>query len=432
MSEKTQRTSPTESLSSAELPLEPVRVEATAGPAKGAAAELDQGTLVVGSSARAGLSLADRAVSGRHLSVELLRGAVRVRDLGSRNGTFFLGARIDGAVVPLGSAVTLGRTTLRFSPRLEAHASASTELAGLVAHSKAMRQLLWRVERAAPGEATVVVRGPTGAGKEVVARALHALSPRAKGPFEAFDCAGARGELLESELFGHVRGAFTGAASDRVGLVELAHRGTLLLDNVDQLPLELQPRLLRFLEARTVRRVGGARDVPVDVRVVATTQTSLDEAVEAGRLRSDVFFRLSAVVLDVPPLSRRPEDIPVLAARFAEELAHVPLQLSRTTVAALQASPWPGNGRELKNAVARCLAFGRFDEGARADDAAAPEVDAAGLKRARAKVVTAFEADYLRALLDKHAWNVSAVAREAKVARSHLYTLISRYGLERR
>jgi DNA-binding NtrC family response regulator len=425
-----ERTGPTQSLREDAPPLEAVRLIAISGPAKGAQATLEAGTLVVGSSSRCGLTLRDPAVSARHASLELVRGGVRVRDLGSKNGLRFLGAKVETALLPLGSTLTLGHTVLSLEPVLEQHVSEHTELAGLVAHSLAMRQLLWRIERAAASEATVVVRGPTGAGKEAVARALHALSPRARGPFIVFDAAGARGELLESELFGHVKGAFTGASSARAGLVEQAHGGTLLLDNVDQLPLALQPKLLRFLEERTVRRVGASREVAVDVRVIATTARPLEAAVEAGELRSDVYFRLSAVVLDVPPLSARLDDIPALAARFAEELSGRPLTLSKATVAALQAHPWPGNVRELRNAVARSLAFGRLD--APAPPSSPSQVDEAGLKRAREKVVSAFEADYLRALLERHRWNVAAVAREARLARSHLYTLIARYQLKRR
>jgi len=425
MSDKTQ---PTQSLTSQDLPVEPVRLEAVEGPGQGAQAVLEQGTLTAGSSSRCELVLDDPAVSRQHASFELLRGSVRVRDLGSRNGLTFLGARVEAAVLPIGTSLTLGRTVVRISPLQAQQLSEHTELAGVVAHSPAMRQLLWRVERVAATDVTVVIAGPTGAGKEAVARAIHQLSARAKAPIEVFDGAAARGELLESDLFGHVKGAFTGAIADRVGVVEQANHGTLVLDNVDQLPLELQTRLLRFLEERTVRRVGAAKSKAVDVRVLATTQHPLEESVAQGRLRPDVFFRLAQVVLDVPPLSRRREDIPVLAKRFADELAGLPVALSKTTVTALQAHPWPGNARELKNAVARCLAFGRFDEPKPEQGQSAPDVD---LKDARARVVQSFEADFLRALLTRHRWNVAAAARDAKIARSHLYTLISRYGLER-
>lgn len=428
MSERT-HSNLTQSISAQELPLEPVRIEAIDGPAKGATLLLERGTAIAGSSSRSDLVLKDDAVSRQHASFELLHGAVRVRDLGSRNGLSFLGARVEAALLPIGTTLTIGRTQLRIAPLRQDTLSAHTERAGVVAHSTAMRRLLWRVERVAGTDATAVIRGPTGAGKEIVARAIHQLSERGKNPIEFFDCASARGELLESDLFGHVRGAFTGASSDRVGVIELANRGTLVLDNIDGLPLEMQTRLLRFLEERTVRRVGASSTKSINVRVLATTQAVLEDAVAQGRLRSDIFFRLAEVVLEVPPLSERIDDIPVLAAQFAAELSKFPIELSKATIAALQSHPWPGNARELKNAVARCLAFGRFEADLAPQAVAnAPSVD---LKDARVRVVQSFEADFVRALLRKHRWNVAAAARDAKVARSHLYTLITRHGLSR-
>ena len=420
-------TLPTQSITHHELPLEPVRLEAVDGPGRGAHVTLERGTFTAGSSSRADLVLDDPAASRQHATFELVKGGVRVRDLDSRNGLLFLGAKVGVAVLPIGTSVTLGRTVVRIAPVKEEPLSACTELESIVARSTAMRRLLWRVERVAATDAAVVIHGPTGAGKEVIARAIHQLSTRRDGPFEVFDCAAAKGELLESDLFGHVKGAFTGAASERPGVVELAHRGTLVLDNLDQLPVELQTRLLRFLEEKKVRRVGASKVRAVDVRVLATMQTGPEAAVSAGRLRSDLFFRVTEVILEVPPLADRREDIAPLAARFAEELKGLPVELSRATVAALEAQVWPGNARELKNAVARCLAFGALDDAKPAAGLRA-EVD---LKGARAKVVLSFEADFLLALLRKHRWNVAAVAREAKVARSHLYTLISRHDLKR-
>lgn len=424
----TELTAPTQSITTQELPLEPVRLEAIDGPGRGACATLDRGTLVAGSSSRADLKLDDPSVSRQHASFELMRGAVRVRDLGSRNGLVFLGAKVDSARLPIGTSLTLGRTVVRIAPMKEERLSAHTELAGVVAQSPSMRRLLWRVERVAATDAAVIIRGPTGAGKEVVARAIHQLSARRDFPLEVFDCAAARGELLESDLFGHVRGAFTGAVSDRAGVVERADRGTLLLDNVDQLPLELQPRLLRLLEEKQVRRVGGSKPLPVNVRVLATMQGAPEALVAEGHLRSDVFYRLAEVILEVPPLAARREDIAALAARFAVELKGVSVALSPVTVAALEAHPWPGNARELRNAIARCLAFGAVDDERPLESSPPPNVD---LKAARTKVVSSFEADFVLALLRKHRWNVAAAAREAKVARSHLYTLISRHCLSR-
>ena len=417
----------TRSLSQTHLPLETVRLEVLEGEARGTSTVLTSGTLVAGGSSRADFVIRDATVSSRHASFELLAGAVRVRDLKSRNGTFFLGARVDGAVIPLGSRLTLGRAVVALSPVAEQHRSQTSRWHGLVADSAAMRSLLWRLERLATSDVTVVIRGPSGVGKEAVARALHAGGPRAKAPFEVFDAAGVNAELLESELFGHVKGAFTGANAARAGLLERVDHGTLLLDNVDQLATVLQPRLLRFLEARTVQRVGGGAPRTVDVRVLATAQQPLEEAVAQGRLRADLYYRLAGVVLDVPPLKDRRDDIPALCELFLAE-AGARLELTASTLAALQAHPWPGQVRELRHAVLRAVAFGRFEQ---TPEAKASSSSDAGLLEASGRVAEAFEADVLRALLVRHRWNVAAVAREARIARSHLYTLIARYGLTR-
>ena len=418
----------TRTLSKTHLPLETVRLEVLEGEAAGARQVLDSGTLVVGASSRADFVVRDSTVSGRHASFELLSGAVRVRDLGSRNGTFFLGAKVETAVIPLGSRITLGRAVLALAAVAEQHHSELSRWHGLVADSASMRALVWRLERLALNDVTVVIRGPSGVGKEAVARAIHAGGPRAKAPFEVFDAAGVNAELLESELFGHVKGAFTGASQARAGLLERVDHGTLVLDNVDQLAPALQPRLLRFLEARTVQRVGGGAPRTVDVRVLATAQQPLEDAVAQGRLRADLYYRLAGVVLEVPSLQQRRDDIASLCQLFLCE-AGAKLELTASTLAALQAHPWPGQARELRHAVQRAVAFGRFEQTAEAKaSSAAPE---AGLIEARGQVAQAFEADVLRALLQRHGWNVAAVAREARIARSHLYTLIARYGLTR-
>ena len=418
----------TKSLSKTHLPLETVRLEVLEGEARGATALLSSGTLIAGASSRSDFVVRDSTVSGRHASFELLAGAVRVRDLESRNGTFFLGARVDSAVIPLGSRLTLGRAVVALSPLAEQHQSQAARWHGLVADSVPMRALVWRLERLALNDVTVVIRGASGVGKEVVARALHAGGPRAKAPFEIFDAAGVNAELLESELFGHLKGAFTGASQARAGLLERVDHGTLLLDNVDQLAPPLQPRLLRFLEARTVQRVGGGAPRSVDVRVLATAQQPLEAAVEQGKLRADLYYRLAGVVLDVPSLQQRRDDIAALCALFLSE-AGAQLALTPATLAALQAHPWPGQARELRHAVQRAVAFGRFEHAPEPKPKA--EAGEAGLLEASAKVTQAFEADVLRALLQRHATNVAAVAREARIARSHLYTLIQRYGLTR-
>lgn len=418
-------TLPTQSISTSHLPLESVRLTVLEGPASGTTFDLSTGTAVIGSSRACDFKLRDTSVSSRHATFELLAGVVRVRDLDSRNGTWFLGARVESALVPIGGRVTLGRALISLNPVAERHEATVSEWHGLVTRSAAMKQLVWRLERLAASDITVVIRAGSGMGKEAVARALHAAGPRAAGPFEVFDAAGVNAELLESELFGHLKGAFTGAHEARAGILERAHGGTLLLDQVDHLPLELQPRLLRFLQERTVSRVGGGAPRLLDVRVLATTQRVLEDAVTEGRLRSDLYYRLAAVLLEVPPLSARQDDIPELVRRFLAD-AKGKAPLTPAIVASLQAHPWPGGARELRHAVQRAVAFGSF-EPAPADRPS----DAKGLKEGREHVADAFEADALRALLVRHRWNLAAVARAARIARSHLYTLIARYGLKR-
>lgn len=291
----------------------------------------------------------------------------------------------------------------------------------LVGKSPVLLEIFKTIGKVARSDVPVLITGESGTGKELVARAIHAASGRVDGPFVAINAAAIPRELLESELFGHVKGAFTGAIAAKAGVLELAHGGTVLLDNVDELALDLQPKLLRFLEQRTLRRVGDGQTRDVDVRIVSTTQRGLELAVEERRLREDLYYRLAAVVLDVPSLAQRTEDIRDLARSFANGAT-----LSPATLSALEAQPWPGNVRELRHAVERGLSSASWDVPIVVG--AAERVD---LKTARSKVSGAFEADALRSLLEKHKWNVAAVAREAKLARSHLYTLIQKHGLRR-
>jgi two-component system, NtrC family, response regulator AtoC len=231
----------------------------------------------------------------------------------------------------------------------------------VVSESKAMRDLLEVASRVARHSTTVLVTGESGTGKEVLARAIHRMSPRSERSFTAINCAAIPEQLLESELFGHMRGAFTGATADRAGLFELAHEGTLLLDEIGDLPLDLQAKLLRVLEEGEIRRVGGREPKRVDVRVIAATAKPLEQAVERGEFRSDLFYRLNVVHLHIPPLRERPEDVPALLAHFARQAAQRlghPVSVTPSALAALASHAWPGNVRELRNAVERAAVLG--------------------------------------------------------------------------
>ncbi|MBK7861530.1 MAG: sigma 54-dependent Fis family transcriptional regulator [Archangiaceae bacterium] len=408
---------------------EPIWVEVSEGPSAGARCLLETGTLFVGSDAGCDLEVRDRSVSRRHLSVELLAGAVRVSDLGSRNGTVYLGAKISDARVPIGGSVRIGRCTLRFAPqRAQPQESRSTELHGLLGASPAARRMFAQLEKLGPSDATVLIRGESGTGKDSVARVLHALSPRARQPYQVFSCGAVNPNLIESELFGHARGAFTGADRLRVGAVEAAGQGTLLLDEVGALPLELQPKLLRVLESREFQRVGDGQVRRAEMRVLASSQVDLDAEVKAGRFRRDLYFRLAVVELFVPALRERVEDIPLLARHFARQLSGVEVELAASTLAALQCDPWPGNLRELRNAVERVLALGALEPQSAA--AASPKASAS-FKAARERVLDEFEKDYLATLLGVHRGNVSHAAKAAGLARSAFYRLLNRHGLAR-
>jgi DNA-binding NtrC family response regulator len=418
----------TEQLSEDDAAPQPIWVEVSDGPAKGKRCGLETGTIFVGSDAGCDLQVDDRSVSRRHLSVELLAGAVRVSDLKSRNGTEYLGAKISDARVPIGGSVRIGRCTLRFLPRAaQAPESARAELGGLLGSSPAARRMFAAIEKLGPSDSTVLIHGESGTGKDSVARELHALSPRAKQPFVVFVCAAVNPNLIESELFGHAKGAFTGADRIRVGDVEAVGAGTLLLDEVAALPLELQPKLLRVLESREFQRVGDGQVRRAEMRVLASTQADLEAEVKAGRFRKDLYFRLAVVELVVPPLRDRAEDIPLLARHFAKQVSGVEVELAGSTLAALQCDPWPGNLRELRNAVERVLTLGALKD-APVETATRPSASAS-FKAARQRVLLEFEKDYLATLLDVHRGNVSHAAKAAGLARSAFYRLLNRHGL---
>jgi two-component system, NtrC family, response regulator HydG len=315
---------------------------------------------------------------------------------------------------------------------------------GMVAEAPEMREVLRVVERVAPTDVTVLVTGESGTGKEVIARALHDRSPRARGPMVALNCSALPSELIESELFGHVRGAFTGADRDREGKVAAAHGGTLFMDEIGDLAPAAQAKLLRALEERRITPVGSTRALDVDVRIVAATNRPLDRLVAAGAFREDLFFRIGVVQLELPPLRDRRSDIPRLAthfiAHFAERHRRPPLPLAEAARRALLAYDWPGNVRELRNTIERALVLADGDVIDLVDlppaitHATTPlrpgDAALAGLSfaEARDRVLHAFERSFLAAALERHGGNVSATARSLGVHRQSLQKMLKRLG----
>ena len=356
--------------------LQGATVSVVTGPDAGLALDVGPTGLVVGSGSDCDFRLNDRRVSRRHLVLRAEEHGVRVIDRGSRNGTFFQGARIEEMILASDGVLTVGDTNLQVHLRaepLDLALSEKTQLGDAIAHSAGMRHVFSILEQAARTDATVLLEGESGTGKDILAYALHQESPRHEGPFVVVDCGAIPENLIESELFGHEKGAFTGAATTRIGAFEQAHTGTIFLDEIGELPLESQPKLLRALESRSFRRVGGTKTVKVDVRVVAATNRRLREAARRKEFREDLFYRLAVVHVAVPRLVDRKEDIRPLAERFLrlatrDENARIPPELA----ALLESYPWPGNARELRNVVERFATFGRADVALLFGDSAAP------------------------------------------------------------
>jgi transcriptional regulator with PAS, ATPase and Fis domain len=312
----------------------------------------------VGSHASCDLVIEDRCVSSLHCILErVAHGELVVRDRGSRNGTILDGHAIEGAMLTVGSRLLLGKTMLTAIG--EARSLAGSAWGGLRGAHPAFENALRCAAKAAATDCSVLVVGETGTGKDLLARAIHERSPRASGPFVAVNCGAIPRELMASELFGHDRGAFTGAATEREGYFAEANGGTLFLDELGELPIELQPHLLRALETRRVRRVGGSTERPIDVRVIAATNRLDGLGTEASRLRLDLFHRVAAVVISMPPLRDRMTDIRLLVEYFMEEAGGGRGKvLSTDAWEALSSYDWPGNARELRHAVARAVTMG--------------------------------------------------------------------------
>ncbi len=390
-------------------------------------------TVTIGSSSDNDLALSDRTVSRYHLELRPAPGGILVKDLGSLNGTFFREARVQLAILPTGVELRFGASTLAL------HVAAAgpvqppelAELPGVIAESAAMKRVVATIAKLAPNMVSVLIEGETGTGKEVVASAIHASSPRAKAPFVVVDCGALPPTLIASELFGHERGAFTGAAQKHAGAFERAKGGTLFLDEIGELPLELQPALLGVLERRRFRRLGGERDLDADFRLLSATHRDLRADANSGRFRDDLYFRLAVSRIVIPPLRERPEDVAALARHFAEQVAGTPnpAGLTEDLLAKLAGQHWRGNARELRNYIENAIALGFEPEEAERTVAGADADEILPYKIARAGVVGSFEKEYLSRLIAACDGNVSAAARRAEMDRAYLLSLLRRHGL---
>jgi DNA-binding NtrC family response regulator len=418
------------------------RLEVVAGPDVGKIIELAQPTIMIGRTG-ADLNLTDPKVSGLHAELRLQADGYRIRDLGSTNGTHVRGVRIvDGFIAP-GSTIQIGKSAIVFDPLDESVSVPlwhENRLHGLIGGSAAMRHMFDMINRFAQSDATVLIQGETGAGKEGIAEAIHLCSPRKDGPFVVLDCSAIPEQLFEDQIFGHEQGAFTGAGKATVGVFEAAHGGTLFLDEIGELPLDVQSKLLRAVETRKVRRIGSTKVIASDVRIVAATNRDLATEVNRGTFRSDLFYRLSVAKIAAPALRERREDIPLLIEHFLRQLTATigskDPRLPDDFAARAQRHAWPGNVRELRNAVERaCLLPNHPTLGFEAPpkkEGTFGDVDIdVPFKVAKQRLVDEFDRKYLEQLLEAHDNNISAAARAAGIERMSIYKMIRRLGLDK-
>jgi transcriptional regulator with GAF, ATPase, and Fis domain len=436
------------------------RLEVTSGPDAGLVRDVEAQVIRIGARRGNDVQLTDSKVSGLHCEIRLDDRGYRLRDLDSTNGTYVSSLRINDVYIQPGTQIALGATRLKFDPlgdSIEIELADTDRFGSMIGRSVKMRELFARLEKLAKTDTTVLVTGETGVGKELVAEALHDLSPRKDGPFVVLDCGSIPPNLIESELFGHERGAFTGATNAYPGAFERAHGGTVFLDEIGELPLALQPKLLRVLERKEIRRVGGATTAIVDVRIVAATNRDLGVEVNRGRFREDLYYRLAVARAHVPPLRERKDDLPLLVEHI---LAMTPggeaAQIGQETIDLMMKHDWPGNVRELRNVLERAVLLAETPDSAdslrRAPEPAQREpsitvtpshtatssqasmtvpVDVSvPFKLAKQNVVSEFERRYISRLLAQYDGNISAAARAAGIDRMSIHKMLHRLGLD--
>ncbi|MFO1518571.1 MAG: sigma 54-interacting transcriptional regulator [bacterium] len=428
------------------------QLKVISGPDKDKKMDLERKPLRIGIKEDNDFVLADKTVSRHHLMIEQRGDSFVLKDLESTNGSFINDLRVKEAYLSPGDVISLGNTQIEFiafDEKVQIEPSTKNIFGQMVGKSRKMRQIFGICEKISPTLATVIIEGETGTGKELVARAIHQHSLRKEKPFVVFDCSAVAPNLIESELFGHEKGSFTGAIKDRKGAFEAANGGTIFLDEIGELTIDLQPKLLRALEQREIRRVGSNEPIRFDVRVVCATNRDLRAEVEANRFRQDLYYRLSVVKIHLPPLRERPEDIPLIIEKFLSEgkfnqLPDGSLKVTRVEDDALkmmQRYQWPGNVRELANVVERAASmvdghvidashlnyvFQEIEQFVEPTDRM--HIDTSlPFKEAKQKIVESFEKDYLEDLLQRNNFNVSKASREAKIDRKHLRNLLKKY-----
>lgn len=426
------------------------------GGSKGTKLDLGKDKISIGKKEDNDLVINDRTVSRKHIEIVKEQDSFLLHDLGSTNGTFINDTRVREAYLVPGDQIKIGNSKIEFiafDEKVQIEPSDKTVFGGIVGHSRKMRQIFGLLERIAPTDATVILEGETGTGKEMVARAIHANSSRSGKAFVVFDCSAVAENLIESELFGHVKGAFTGAVATRRGAFEEAGGGTIFLDEIGELSLDLQPKLLRALEQRQVKKVGSNDTANIDLRVICATNRNLRKEVADGNFREDLYYRLSVVKIYLPPLRERPDDVSALTEHFLQngkfnQDGKGSLKIRRVEDDALKMLTryqWPGNVRELLNVLERVtplvtgdsikgndLAY-VFHELEREEDESTEKIADVDLglpfKDAKQKVVEDFERDYLAALLRRNNYNISKTAREAGIDRKHIRNLLKKYGI---
>ena len=438
------------------------KVVVVSGPEAGKEFELTKPRIGGGRSIINDIPLSDKAVSGTHFEIVGEDDGYRLADLNSTNGTFVGELRIKEVYLRPGTAFRVGHTELRFQPLqdvVEIALSQRDRFDQVIGGSIKMREIFATLEKVAPSDLTVMLTGETGTGKELVARAIHNMSPRRNKPFIVLDCGAIPKELMESTIFGHEKGAFTGAVGQHHGVFEQAQGGTIFLDEIGELDLTLQPKLLRVLENREIKRVGGDKTLKVDVRVLAATNRDLRKMVNSGTFREDLYFRLSVIYVENPPLRERKEDIPQLVHYFLAEVAKrrgLQLNIAVDAMSGLMSHDWPGNVRELRNVVERAaslcdgptvtradMVFGR--ESLSHSLSSSPGVSSSGtsgfnvgaallgpnvtFKDAKQQVLDDFERMYLSELLNRNKGNITRSAHEAGLTRYHLRELLKRHNL---